>query len=133
VKESAGSIDQVSQIIHAAGPDFIVLSGDDLMTLPMMAVGAKGVISVVTNLIPARFAELVRNAAAGDFAAARVIHYQALPLIGALFAETNPIPVKAAMAMLGKCGEEVRLPLTPITDGVRARLNEAMKAAGLLG
>jgi 4-hydroxy-tetrahydrodipicolinate synthase len=132
VKEAAGDIDQVSQIIAAAPDDFDVISGDDSMTLPMMAVGAKGVISVITNLIPARFSELVRSAAAGDFATARTIHYETLPLIGALFAETNPIPIKAAMSMLGKCCEDVRMPLTPITEPVRSRLRAAMTTSGLL-
>jgi 4-hydroxy-tetrahydrodipicolinate synthase len=133
VKEAAGSIDQVSQIIAAAPDDFEVISGDDSMTLPMMAVGAKGVISVITNLIPTRFAELVRAAAAGDFATARTIHYEVLPLIDVLFRESNPIPIKAAMAMLGKCSEEVRMPLTPITEPTRTALREAMVAGGLLG
>jgi 4-hydroxy-tetrahydrodipicolinate synthase len=133
VKEASGSIDQVSQIVLATAPDFEVLSGDDSMTLPMMAVGAKGVISVLSNVVPRRFRDMVRAAAAGDFAAARKIHYECLPLMGALFAETNPIPVKAAMAMLGKCKEDVRMPLTPITEGVRSRLREALSAAGLFG
>jgi 4-hydroxy-tetrahydrodipicolinate synthase len=132
VKEAAGSIDQVSQIIAAAPDDFEVISGDDSMTLPLMAVGGKGVISVITNLIPTRFAELVRAAAAGDFATARTIHYEALPLIDVLFSESNPIPIKAAMAMQGKCSEEVRMPLTPITEPTRAALREAMVAGGLL-
>jgi len=131
IKEAAGSIDQVSQIIAAAPEDFEVISGDDSMTLPMMAVGARGVISVVTNLIPERFSELVRAAAAGDFTAARRIHYETLPLIGVLFRETNPIPIKAAMSMLGKCREEVRLPLTPVTEATRAELSAVMTACGL--
>jgi len=133
VKEASGSLDQVSEIVRLTDDDFEVLSGDDSLTLPMMAVGAKGVISVVTNLIPARFAEMVKLAAAGDFAGAREIHFEVLPLLKALFTETNPIPVKAAMAMLGKMGEEVRLPLTQITDANRANLRDALVAAGLLG
>ena len=132
VKEAAGDIDQVSQIIAAAPDDFEVISGDDSMTLPMMAVGARGVISVITNLIPARFSELVRSAAAGDFATARAIHYEALPLLNVLFAETNPIPIKAAMSMLGKCSEDVRMPLTPITEPTRVRLRAVMVESGLL-
>jgi 4-hydroxy-tetrahydrodipicolinate synthase len=132
VKEAAGDIDQASRIIAACPRDFDVLSGDDSMTLPMMSVGARGVISVITNLIPARFAGLVRAAAAGDFATARKIHYEALPLMDVLFRETNPIPIKVALAMLDKCAEDVRMPLTPITDATRAELATVMQSSGLL-
>ncbi len=133
VKEAAGDVDQASRIIAACPDDFDVISGDDAMTLPMMSVGACGVISVITNLIPTRFSQLVKAAAAGDFATARTIHYEALPLMDVLFRETNPIPIKVAMAMLGKCAEDVRLPLTPITDKTRAELTAVMKASGLIG
>ena len=94
------------------------------------------VISVISNLLPGRFAEIVARAAAGDFAGARAIHFELLPLMGALFVETNPIPVKAAMAMAGLAGgmsDEVRLPLTPLTQASRPRLEAALAAAGLLG
>ncbi len=132
VKEASGSLDQVSQIIAQAGPGFTVLSGDDSLTLPMMAVGGHGVISVLTNLLPQRFAGLVRAAAAGDFPRARRIHYELLPLLRELFTETNPIPVKTAMAMLGMLpSAELRLPLTPMTAGNRERLRAALAAAGL--
>ncbi len=132
IKEASGSLDQVSRIIALCGPDFTVLSGDDSLTLPMMAVGAKGVISVVSNLVPQRFGELVRAAAGGDFARARAIHYELLPLMRALFLETNPIPIKTAMAMLGKCREELRLPLTPMSAGPRAELEQVLRRMGLI-
>lgn len=136
IKEASGDLDQVSRIVAATGDDFTVLSGDDSLTLPLMSVGARGVISVISNLLPGRFAELVARAAAGDFAGARAIHFELLPLMGALFVETNPIPVKAAMAMAGLAGgmsDEVRLPLTPLTQASRPRLEAALAAAGLLG
>ncbi|RMF24099.1 MAG: 4-hydroxy-tetrahydrodipicolinate synthase [Deltaproteobacteria bacterium] len=131
VKEASGSLDQVSRIIALAGEEFTVLSGDDSLTLPMMAVGAKGVISVTSNLLPRRFAELVRAAAAGDFATARAIHFELLPLMQALFLETNPIPVKTALAMLGKIRDELRLPLTPMSPEPRARLERVLAECGL--
>lgn len=136
IKEASGNPDQVSQIVALTGDDFTVLSGDDSLTLPLMSVGARGVISVIGNLLPDRFAELVTKATAGDFVGARVIHFELLPLMSALFCETNPIPVKAAMAMVGLAGnmsDEVRLPLTPLTDHSRPRLEAALRSVGLLG
>ncbi len=131
VKEASGSLDQVSRIIALTGEDFTVLSGDDSLTLPMMAVGGKGVISVTSNLLPRRFGELVRAAAGGDFARARAIHFELLPLMQALFLETNPIPVKTALAVLGKIRDELRLPLTPMTAEPRARLERVLADSGL--
>ncbi len=131
VKEASGSLDQVSQIRRLAGPDFVILSGDDALTLPMMAVGARGVISVTSNLLPKQMCALVNAALAGDFETARRIHYELLPLMTTLFIESNPIPVKTAMAMLGKMTEELRMPLTPITDASRTELLAALQAAGL--
>jgi 4-hydroxy-tetrahydrodipicolinate synthase len=135
IKEASGSLDQVSRLIHLVAPlgdRFTVLSGDDSLTLPMMAVGAAGVISTTSNVVPGRVVELVRAAAAGDFAAARRVHYELVPLFEALFLETNPIPLKAAMAMLGKMTGDVRLPLTPVTEPNRKRLEAALRAAGLV-
>jgi 4-hydroxy-tetrahydrodipicolinate synthase len=132
VKEASGSLDQVSRIIQLTAGRFTVLSGDDSLTLPMMAVGGHGVIAVISNLVPQRTAALVRAARDGDFARARTLHYELLPLIQALFTETNPIPVKAAMAMLGKCTAELRMPLTPLTDGNRRKLEAELRRAGLL-
>ncbi len=132
VKEASGSLDQVSRIVQLAGTDFCVLSGDDSLTLPMMAVGAAGVISVTANLLPSRFKELVDAAAAGDFGRARAVHYELLPLIQALFVETNPIPIKTAMSMLGKVSDELRMPLSAMTAPHRAGLEDALRQAGIL-
>ena len=132
IKEASGSIDQWLSIMRLCGPDFCVLSGDDTATIPIMALGGHGVISVVTNVIPARFKALVDAAAAGDFATARAIQYETLPLVQALSLEVNPIPVKAALAMLGRIHNEVRLPLTPLSAAPAARLREVLGAAGLL-
>ena len=132
VKEASGSLDQVSRIIQLTGGRMTVLSGDDSLTLPMMSVGAHGVIAVVSNLSPAKVVAMVRAARDGDYARARKLHYELLPLIQALFTETNPIPVKAAMAMLGKMGPELRMPLTTITEPNRQRLEAALREHGLL-
>src|SRR5213076_560123 len=101
VKEASGSLDQMSQVIAACGPDFIVLSGDDNITLPLMAVGGRGVISVIANIVPRDTADLVHAALDGDFKRARELHYKLYPLARAAFLETNPIPIKEAMAMAG--------------------------------
>ncbi len=132
VKEASGSTDQVSEILRLAPKGFSVLSGDDSMTLPMMAVGAKGVVSVIANIAPRRTSRLCSLALSGDFAAARRLHLKMFPLMKALFLETNPIPVKAALEMMGLCRGEPRLPLTPLTAPSRARLRREMKAFGLL-
>lgn len=132
VKEASANLDQVSQIRRLAGPDFVVLSGDDSLTLPMMSVGARGVISVTSNLLPEKMRAMVNAALAGDFETARRVHFELLPLMTTLFIESNPIPVKTAMAMLGKMGEELRMPLTPITETSRAALTEALSDAGLI-
>ncbi len=132
IKEASGSLDQISRILQLCGSDFTVLSGDDTLTLPMMALGGKGVISVTSNVVPARFCQMVRAAAGGDFASARSIHFELLPLMQALFLETNPIPVKTALALLGKVGEELRMPLTPMTPANRERLERQLSASGLL-
>ena len=131
VKEAAGMVDQVSEILNACPPGFTVLSGDDSLTLPFMAVGAKGVISVVANIAPKESARLVSAMLAGKLSEARSIHLKLFPLVKSLFVETNPIPVKAAAALLGYCSAELRLPLTPITPEGRAKVAKALKAAGL--
>jgi len=132
IKEASGSIDQWLNIIRLCGPDFSMLSGDDAATVPIMALGGHGVISVITNVIPARFKAMVDAAASGDFATARAIQYETLPLLQALFLEVNPIPVKAALAMMGKIHNELRLPLTPMSAAPAARLLEVLKADGLI-
>jgi 4-hydroxy-tetrahydrodipicolinate synthase len=132
IKEASGSVDQWLGIMRLCGPDFCLLAGDDGATLPVMALGGHGVISVITNLIPARFKAMVDAAAAGDFATARRIQMEMLPLLQTLFLEVNPIPVKAALAMMGKIEDELRLPLTPLSAAPREKLAEALRNEGLL-
>lgn len=132
IKEGSGSLQQVSEIIHRSKPGFLVLSGDDPLTLPMMALGGKGVITVTANVAPSDMSNMVSAALKGDYERARTLHFKLTPLFGVLFLETNPIPVKAALAMMGKMSEEVRLPLTPLADEYRPKLREALKQAGIL-
>jgi 4-hydroxy-tetrahydrodipicolinate synthase len=132
VKEASGSLDQVSRIVELCDAEFTVLAGDDSLTLPIMAVGGRGVISVVSNLLPQPLISLVNAANAGDFDRARSEHFRLLPLLRSLFLETNPIPVKAAMAMLGLCNNELRLPLTELTRDNVEKLRAVLVAQGLL-
>jgi len=132
VKEASGSLDQMSHVLACCPDDFAVLSGDDSLTLPLMAIGGKGVISTTSNVAPGPMAELVRTMAAGDVACARRLHYELLPLFDVLFCETNPIPVKAACAALGLCDDEIRLPLMPITQPNLERLKLVLKELGIL-
>ena len=113
VKEASGNITQMGQVILQTPDDFLVLSGDDSMTLPLLALGGKGLISVASNEIPAEMAALVRAGLDGDFARARELHYKYLPLMEVNFIESNPIPVKAAMGLMGLLEPVWRLPLTP--------------------
>lgn len=132
VKEASGSLDQVSEILNLCPKGFIVLSGDDSLTLPMMAIGARGVISVAANIAPEDTAKLCSSFIRGNAAVSAKLHLKLFPLIKALFLETNPIPVKAAASMMGLCREELRLPLTPITPENKKRLRQALKAYGCL-
>jgi 4-hydroxy-tetrahydrodipicolinate synthase len=132
VKEACGDIDQIGRVVAECPDDFEVLSGDDGMTLPILALGGKGVISVTSNVEPVKMIELVRAAVAGDFTTARKIHFELLPLFDALFCETNPIPVKAALELMGRIGPEIRPPMTPITDAGRERVQAALKDQGIL-
>jgi 4-hydroxy-tetrahydrodipicolinate synthase len=124
VKEASGSLDQVSAILNSCNLD--VLSGDDGLTLPIMAVGGCGVISVVANAAPRKMVALTRAVSKGDLANAERLHRELYPLCKALFLETNPIPVKAALAMLGKIRENLRLPLVPLSDIHRAAVRRAL-------
>lgn len=133
VKEASGSIKQMSDVIHMCGPDFDVLSGDDIFTLPLLALGGRGVISTVSNVVPGDMAGLVDAFAAGDLEKARALHFRMSPLIDAIFIETNPIPVKAALAMMGKIDSELRLPLCPMTEKNEAVLKKVMQEYGLIG
>jgi 4-hydroxy-tetrahydrodipicolinate synthase len=132
VKESSGSIDQMAHVIAAVPDGFAVLSGDDSLTLPLLAIGGKGVISTTSNVAPSEMVELVRAFRAGDLARARDVYYRLLPLLDALFCETNPIPVKAAVALLGLISDEIRLPLTPVSEPNRERLRVVLKELALL-
>ncbi|MBW2240980.1 MAG: 4-hydroxy-tetrahydrodipicolinate synthase [Deltaproteobacteria bacterium] len=132
VKDSCGDLDQVAHMIAATPDDFSVLSGDDWATLPMMTLGGAGVISTAANVAPSDVVELVRAHKSGDLERARETYYRLLPLFDVLFCETNPIPLKAALALRGLCSDELRLPLTPITSPNRERLQVAMKEFGLL-
>ena len=126
VKEAGGSVERVSEILNLC--DITVMSGDDSLTVPMMAVGAKGVISVASNIYPAELKKMVDFCAAGNFAEGLKLHRRFYSLFKHLFIESNPIPVKAAMAMMGLIEEEYRLPLCPISEKNRAILAETLKA-----
>ncbi len=126
IKEASGSVDQASQIVRDAPAGFVVLSGDDSLTLPIMSVGGRGIISVVSNIIPAAVARLTDAALAGDLRTARAIHLDLFDLCRAMFVETNPVPVKTAAGLLGLCSPEVRLPLVPLGDASRRRLETAL-------
>ena len=132
IKESCGDLNQVAHVIAAVPDAFSVLSGDDWAALPMLSLGAKGVISTTSNVAPGEVVDLVRAFRAGDLERARSVHFRLLPLFDALFCETNPIPVKAALAMRGGIAEELRLPLVPISNGNRERLQAVLKELGLL-
>jgi 4-hydroxy-tetrahydrodipicolinate synthase len=132
VKEASGSLDQMSQVILACGPDFIVLSGDDNLTLPLMAVGGRGVISVIANLVPREVADMTHAALDGDWKRARELHFKLFPLARAAFLETNPIPIKEAMAMVGWIAPEFRLPMCGLSDANRERLRGVLRQQGLL-
>ena len=131
IKEASGSIDQATDIRRLCGPDFVLLSGDDSLTLPTLAVGGNGIISVLSNVAPAAVAELVEAWWDGDHAEAQGLHLRLFPLMRALFIETNPGPVKAAAELLGLCPGELRLPLAPVAETTRARLIAALEAAGV--
>ncbi|MFC1497335.1 4-hydroxy-tetrahydrodipicolinate synthase [Verrucomicrobiota bacterium] len=130
VKEAGGSVDRVSAVLRQC--DITVLSGDDSLTFPMMAVGAKGVISVASNVIPAQVAEMTHLALDGKWEEARKLHLKYHRIFCDLFIDTNPIPIKAAMAMMGLIEEVYRLPLCPMNDGLKGKLKEALKDVGVM-
>ncbi len=132
IKEAGGNADRVSQLRAALGQRFAILSGDDALTLPFMAVGAQGVISVASNIIPRQVAEMVQDYLKGDTRKALKIHQKYYALFKDLFIETNPVPVKAALAMLGCIKEEFRLPLVPMSERNRGILRNTLKACGVL-
>jgi len=132
LKEASGNITQVSEIVMHCGEDFDVLSGDDAMTFPIMAVGGKGVISVAANIVPEEMAALVGAFEAGDIKKARKMHLEMLPLFNAMFYETNPIPVKTAMNLMGMISDEIRLPLCKMSDENLAKLKTTLKEYKLI-
>jgi len=132
IKEASGLIGQISEVFNSVPEDFTVLSGDDVMTLPVIALGGAGVISVASNEIPREMAKMTRAALDGDWEMARRIHRKFLPLMQANFIESSPLPVKAVLAMMGKIGEYYRLPLVPMKKDTRARVEAIAAEAGLL-
>jgi 4-hydroxy-tetrahydrodipicolinate synthase len=132
IKEGSGSVQQASDIAQACGDRLIVLSGDDPLTLPMMAVGAKGVITVTANVMPKEMAQLVASFQAGRIDEARRIHFALSALFAALFYETNPIPVKEALGMMGKIDPELRLPLCAMSADNRNQLTRVLKEMRLI-
>jgi len=132
VKEASGLIGQISEVFNHVPEDFVVLSGDDVMTLPVIALGGMGVISVASNEIPREMAKLTRAALDGDWEMARRIHRKFLPLMQANFIESSPLPVKAVLAMMGRVQEYYRLPLVPMKKDTRAKVEAVAAEAGLL-
>lgn len=127
IKEASGNIQQVQEIIRLCREDFVVLSGEDALTFPMLCLGAKGVISVVANLVPHYVSEMVKEYENGNFIKARELHYFLLPLMNAMFLETNPIPVKTSLAMMGIASDEMRLPLTEMGEENKEKLRKILQ------
>ena len=132
VKEASGNMQQACEYVRAVPPDFIVLSGEDAITLPMMSIGGRGVICVVSNEVPREMSQMVEAAERGDFAAARSIHQRLLPLMLVNFCESNPIPVKAALAAMGLLEEAYRLPMVPPRAESRTKILNVLNEMGLL-
>jgi len=132
VKEASGNMAQMCEVCRVVPSDFSVLCGDDALALPLMAVGGRGVISVASNVVPDRMAKMVTAALDGDFAAARAEHTALLEFMNVNFIESNPIPVKAALAMLGLCQEVYRLPMVPPSAASRDRIREVLENLGIL-
>ncbi|MGC4036669.1 MAG: 4-hydroxy-tetrahydrodipicolinate synthase [Chitinophagaceae bacterium] len=127
VKEASGNFDLIMQLLKYKPADFIVVSGDDALTLPMIALGAEGVISVVANAFPKDFSDMVRLCLAGKFAEAQTLHYKYTEIIATLFAEGSPSGVKAYLNEMGHCSDHVRLPVWPVSEGLRKKIKELMK------
>jgi 4-hydroxy-tetrahydrodipicolinate synthase len=132
IKEAIGSQQQASEILALAGDKINVFSGDDFITFPMMTCGAKGVISVTANIMPAEIAALVDAFNAGNLEKARQLHLRMLEINNAMFVESNPVPVKTALGLMGKCSDEVRLPLIPMSDANKAKLTAIMNGYQLI-
>jgi len=133
VKEASGSLEQMSRIKALCGDRFILLSGDDALTLPVLSIGGTGVISVVANIVPSLVAKMIRAFEQGKMTEARRLHYHLLPLTKAMFLETNPIPVKTALGLIGLIEDpSLRLPMCPMTDGNLAKLKEVLRSYRLI-
>ncbi|MDP2939116.1 MAG: 4-hydroxy-tetrahydrodipicolinate synthase [Candidatus Omnitrophota bacterium] len=132
VKEASGSLDQMSRIHSLCGENFLLISGDDSLTLPLLSIGGIGVISVIANIIPKDVSSMVQEFRKGNVKKAQELHYKMLPLIKALFIETNPIPVKTAMGIMGLCSLDLRLPLCQMEEGNLEKLKKSLKDYGLL-
>jgi 4-hydroxy-tetrahydrodipicolinate synthase len=132
IKEASGSLGQMAEVVQLAGDKITLLSGDDNLTLPILAIGGKGVISVVANIVPKDNADMVKAWEEGKIDQARELFYKLLPLCQAMFIETNPIPVKTSLALLGKIDGEMRLPLCPMAPANQEKLRTALQDYGLL-
>jgi 4-hydroxy-tetrahydrodipicolinate synthase len=131
IKEASADMNLDSQFVRAAGDKLAILSGDDFTYLPQLCIGGRGCISVTSNVAPGPMAELYNRWRGGDVDGARQIHHRLLPLMQAMFLEANPIPVKAALALLGLCSWEIRTPLSPLADDLKAKLEKAMADCGV--
>jgi len=132
IKEATGSLQQASEVMALCGSQIDVFSGDDFITFPMMACGAKGVISVTANIMPKAIGDLTDAFYAGDLEKARQLHLDTLKISNAMFIESNPVPVKTALALMGKCSDEVRLPLAPMSEANKNKLAAIMKEYKLI-
>ena len=132
VKEASGNLVQMAEILSLAGEKITLLSGDDNLTLPVLAIGGRGVISVVANIEPADTANMINEWEKGNIEEAKRLYYKLLPLCQAMFYETNPVPVKTSLALMGKIGEEIRLPLAPLSQGNLEKLKKALRDYGLI-
>lgn len=131
VKESSGNLAQITELIAQAPHDFKVFSGDDGITLPVLALGGAGLVSVASNAIPAQMAQMVGAALTGDWSTARAINAKYLRLMQAHFLEPSPAPVKAVVALMGRCEEKLRLPMVPVSEGLRQKLKVLLSELGL--
>lgn len=132
IKEATGDLNQGAKVIRLCPDDFIVLSGDDFTAFPLMCIGGRGVISVISNVVPADMAGMCNAFLDGDYAKAKALHYKMFPLMEAMFFETNPVPAKTALKLLGKISGEVRLPLCAMSPATEERLHQVMVNYGLL-
>jgi len=132
IKEASGNISQISEIIRNRPEDFLVLSGDDSLALPLMSLGSDGVVSVAANQVPGQLKQMVSAAFAGDWEKAREIHFKLFPLMEANFVESNPIPVKTALVLMGRLKDNFRLPMTRASEKTRAKMTEILKELELV-